>query len=57
MTSIKQKPIATYTAFCTDCRQSKRAEQMLQVKSADGKSYLARCTACDYRARAPKVSA
>lgn len=57
MTSIKQKPIATYTAFCTDCRQQRRAEQMLQVKSHDGKTYRNRCTACDYRARAPKVSA
>ena len=57
MTETKPKPIATYTAFCTDCRQSKRADQMLQVKSADGKSYRTRCTACDYRARAPKVSA
>lgn len=57
MNNIKQKPIATYTAFCTDCRQSKRAADMVQVKSADGKAYRNRCSACDYRARAPKVSA
>ncbi len=57
MTETKQKPIASYTAFCSDCRQQRRAEQMLQVKSTDGKSYRTRCTACDYRARAPKVSA
>ncbi len=57
MTETKQKPIATYTAFCTDCRCLRRIEQMVQVKSADGKSTRARCTACDYRARAPKVGA
>ena len=57
MTETKPKPIASYTAFCSDCRQQRRAEQMRQVKSADGKSYRTRCTACDYRARAQKVSA
>jgi len=57
MTEIKQKPIATYTAFCTDCRQQKRAEQMVKVVTQNGNSHRMRCTACDYRARAPKVSA
>jgi hypothetical protein len=56
MTNDK-KPIATYTEFCTECRQQKRPEQMVGFGGFDGKNYRHRCTACEYRARAQKVSA